>query len=44
MKSISTINPVVTENMDCSIVKVRASFTNLKAGVLLNHGVLLHFV
>jgi len=32
------------ENTKCSIVKVRASFINLKVGVLLDHGVSLCFV
>ena len=41
LKSISTINPAITENMECSIVKVHASFINLKVG---NHGVSLCFV
>ena len=44
MKSISTINPAITENMECSIVKARASFIDLKVGVSLGHGVLLRFV
>jgi len=39
MKSISTINPAITINMERSIVKVRASFINLKVGVLLRHDV-----
>ena len=36
LKSISTINPAITENTECSIVKC-ASFINLKVGVSLNH-------
>jgi len=39
-KSISTINPAIKENTECSIVEVRASFINLKMGVSLNHAVL----
>jgi len=33
MKSISTINPAITENMEGLIVKVCASFIDLKLGV-----------
>jgi len=44
MKTISTINPAITGNMECLIVEVRASFINLTVGVSLGHGVLLHFV
>ena len=40
LKSISTINPAITENTECSITKVRASSINLKVGVSLNHAVL----
>jgi len=36
MKSISTINPAITENAECSIAKVLASFINLKVGVSLD--------
>ena len=44
MKSISTINSAITENTECSIVKVHNSFMDLKVGVLLDHGVSLYFV
>ena len=44
MKSISVFNPAITENTECSIVEVHASFINLKVGVSLDSGVLLHFV
>jgi len=37
MKSISAINPAITENMECSIVDVHALFINLQAGVLLDY-------
>ena len=43
-KSISTINPAITENTKYSIVKRHASFIDLKVGVSLNHGVSLRFV
>ena len=36
MKSISTINPAVMENTECSIVKARTSFIDFKVGVLLD--------
>jgi len=39
MKSISTINPAITENMECSIIKVYASFIDLKVCVSLDHDV-----
>ena len=44
MKIISTINPAIMENMECSIVKALTSFTNLKVGMSLKHGALLHFI
>jgi len=44
MKSISTINPAITESMEWLIVKAHASLIDLKVVVSLNHGVLLHFV
>ena len=44
MKSISTINPAITENTECSIIKVCTSFIDLKVGVSFNHGVSLRFV
>ena len=34
MKSISTINPAITENMDGTIVKVCAPVIDIKVGVL----------
>ena len=43
-ESISTINPAITKNTECLIVKVCASFTNLKVGVSLDYGVLLCFI
>jgi len=33
MKSISTINPAITENTDGTIVKVRAPVIDIKVGV-----------
>ena len=33
MKSISTINPAIMENMDGTIVKARAPVINIKVGV-----------
>jgi len=44
MKSIHTINPAITENMDYVIFKVRASLINLTVGVSLNDGVSPHFI
>ena len=44
MKSISTINPANMENMECLIIKARASSINLKVGVSLNRGASLRFV
>jgi len=35
MKSISTINPAIKENMECSIVKVYAPVIDMKVGVSL---------
>ena len=43
MKSTSIVNPASMENMECLIVKVRASFIDLKVSVLLGHGVSLCF-
>jgi len=40
LKSISTINPAITENTKFSIIKAHASFIDLKVGVSLNHTVL----
>ena len=37
MKGISTINPAITENMECLIINVHASFINLKVGVSLDY-------
>jgi len=33
MKSISTINPAIAENTECSIVNVCTLFVDLKVGV-----------
>jgi len=44
MKNISKINPAITDNTECSIVKARASFSDLEVGVLFDHGVSLCFV
>jgi len=44
MKSISTINPAITENMDGTIVKVHATVIDIKVGVSPNYGVSLHFI
>ena len=41
MKSTSIINPVIMENIECLIAKARLI---LKLGVLLDHGISLHFV
>ena len=43
MKSISTINPVIAENTECLIIKMCASFIDLKVGTSLNHEVTLRF-
>ena len=37
MKGISTINLAITENMECSIINVHASFISLKVGVSLDY-------
>ena len=37
MKSVSTINLAIMENVECSIVKAFASFIDLKVGVSLDH-------
>ena len=44
MKIISTINPAITENTECSIVEVQASLINLEVGVSLDLGALLRFI
>jgi len=44
MKSISTINPTITENTECLIVKASNPEIDLKMGVSLDHGVSLCFV
>ena len=44
MKSISTINLAIMENTECSITEACDSSIDLKVGVLLDHGVSLHFV
>jgi len=41
MKSISAINPAITEN---TIIKACTSFIDLKVGVSLYHGASLRFV
>ena len=44
MKSISTINPAITENTDGTIVKVHAPVIDIKVCVSPQHSVSLHFV
>jgi len=44
MKSISTINPVITENTECLIVEACILVIDLKVGVSLYHGLQLRFV
>ena len=44
MNSISTINPAITENTECLIIKAHLSLINLKVGVLLDHDALLCFI
>ena len=44
MKSISTINPSVKENMDGTIVKAYAPVIDIQVGVSHLHSVSLHFV
>jgi len=45
MKSISTINPAIMENMECLIIKSHSPIINQrKVGVLPGHDVSLHFV
>jgi len=44
MKSISTINPAITEYRECLIIKEYAGLIDLKVGVSLDHDVSLHFV
>ena len=44
MKGISTINPAITENMECSITEKQASLIDIKVGVELYYSVPLHFV
>ena len=44
MKSISTINPAITENMESSIVEASTPIINLKVGVSLDHCASLCFV
>ena len=44
MKSISTINPAITENTDGTIVKAHAPVIDIKVGVLPKHSVSLRFV
>jgi len=40
MKSITTINPAISQNTECPIFKARA-FIDLKVGVSHDHGVSL---
>ena len=44
MKSISTINPAITQSMEYLIIDVRASFIELNVGVSFDHDVSLCFV
>ena len=48
MRSISTINAAIMENMEClqecSIIKVCVAFIDIKVSVSLDHGVSLHFI
>ena len=44
MKSIPINNPAITENMECSNIKVHTPVIDLKVVVLLGHSVSLHFV
>jgi len=44
IKGISTIHLAITENMECSIIKVRAPLIDLKVGVSHDHSVSLCFV
>ena len=43
MKSISTTNPAIMKNMECTIVKAHAPIIDIKVGVSLKHGASLHF-
>ena len=43
MKSISTINPAIMENVKRSIVEMCTQYINLKVGVSLDHGISLYF-
>ena len=36
MNSISTINPAITENMECLIIKAHSPVIDIKVGVSLN--------
>ena len=44
MKSISAINPAITENMKCLIVKTRTLLSIKIVGMSLDRGVPLRFV
>ena len=41
MKSISTINPAITENTECSIIEARTKYVNFKVCRFIT---MLHFV
>ena len=43
IKSVSTINPAITENMEWSIVKACTPVINLKVGVPFDHDASVHF-
>ena len=44
MKNISTANPAITENTECTIVIVHAPVIDIKVGVSPLHSVPLRFV
>jgi len=44
MKSISTINPAITENTERLIIKAHTSIIKLKVGMFLDHEVSLPFI
>ena len=44
IKSISTINQAIMENMEWLIVEALNPFINLKMGLSLGHGVSLRFI
>ena len=43
MKSISTINPAITENTECQTIEVCTSIIDLEEGVSFDHDVLYHY-